>query len=75
MLPAQPLPVVSRELIYTGVTRAKQRVELIGSAAVLGAGIAAPSRRHSGLIARLQDLAASCEAAQTASGSDCLPPT
>lgn len=75
MLPAQLLPVVSRELIYTGVTRAKQRVELIGSAAVLGAGIAAPSRRHSGLIARLQDLAASCEAAQTASGSDCLPPT
>lgn len=59
VLPAKPLPVVTRELIYTGITRARSRVELIGSREVLKAGIAAPTRRHSGLIARLRGGSAS----------------
>lgn len=58
MLPAKPLPVVTRELLYTGITRARQHVDLLTGAAVLAAGIATPTRRYSGLIARLNEEAA-----------------
>lgn len=55
LLPAQPHRVMSRELLYTAVTRARERVTLIGSAAVIAAAIAAPTRRHSGLVSRLHE--------------------
>ena len=55
LLPARRSPVLTRELLYTAVTRARQRVGLAGSAAVVAAAIAAPTRRHSGLIARLRE--------------------
>ncbi len=54
VLPAKPLPVVTRELVYTGITRARKQVLLVGGTAVLNAGISSPTRRHSGLIARLE---------------------
>jgi exodeoxyribonuclease V alpha subunit len=53
VLPHLPLPVVTRELIYTGITRARRQVMLVGGIDVLGAGVTSPTRRHSGLIARL----------------------
>jgi exodeoxyribonuclease V, alpha subunit len=40
---------ITRELIYTGLTRARERVELIGSRAGLMAGISYRLRRSSGL--------------------------
>ena len=55
LLPAEPHRVLSRELLYTAVTRARRQVTLAGSAAVLAAAIAAPTRRRSGLTARLRE--------------------
>jgi exodeoxyribonuclease V alpha subunit len=55
LLPQQRSPVLTRELLYTAVTRARQRVTLVCSAEVLAAAIHAPTRRHSGLLARLRD--------------------
>ena len=55
LLPAQRSRVLSRELLYTAVTRARDRVWLAGGAAVVGAAIAANTRRSSGLQARLRE--------------------
>lgn len=49
VLPPRPSPVLTRELLYTGVTRAKSRVTVVGSAEVLRAGIAERVQRASGL--------------------------
>src|SRR5262249_43562168 len=49
LLPPQPSRVVTRELLYTGLTRARQRVEVWGSEAVVGAGVVARVERSSGL--------------------------
>ena len=55
MLPAQPSRVVSRELLYTAVTRSRARVTIVGGESVLERAIASPTRRHSGLLARLRE--------------------
>ncbi len=55
LLPAQRSPVLSRELLYTGITRARQRVTLAAGAAVLAAAVQASSQRHAGLQARLRE--------------------
>jgi exodeoxyribonuclease V alpha subunit len=57
LLPEQRSRVLSRELLYTAVTRARRQVTLAGSAAVLAAAVDAPTRRHSGLLARLRSAA------------------
>lgn len=49
MLPGRESPVLSRELLYTGVTRASRRVELWGDEAVLRTAIATRVTRASGL--------------------------
>jgi exodeoxyribonuclease V alpha subunit len=49
LLPSQPTRVVTRELLYTGLTRARQRVEVWGSEPVVRAGVAARVERSSGL--------------------------
>jgi exodeoxyribonuclease V alpha subunit len=49
LLPSQPSRVVTRELLYTGLTRARQRVEVWGSEPVVRAGVAARVERSSGL--------------------------
>ncbi len=54
LLPAQQSRVLSRELIYTGVTRATEQVILVGSREVFLAAVNNPTKRHSGLVARLQ---------------------
>jgi exodeoxyribonuclease V alpha subunit len=55
VLPEQASRVLSRELLYTGLTRARSHVTLAGSAAVIESAISAPTRRESGLLARLQE--------------------
>ncbi|NYH21573.1 exodeoxyribonuclease V subunit alpha [Paraburkholderia bryophila] len=55
MLPAVFSRVLSRELVYTAITRARERVEVIGSQAVLAQAIATPTQRDSGLAARIAE--------------------
>jgi len=57
LLPATPLRVMTRELLYTGVTRAAREVVVAGSAAVFTAACDNPTRRDSGLVARMGDIA------------------
>lgn len=59
LLPQRHGPVLTRELVYTAVTRARERVTLSCSAQVLTAAIESPTRRHSGLLARLREAVAS----------------
>jgi exodeoxyribonuclease V alpha subunit len=49
VLPATPHPLVTRELIYTGITRGRQRVTLWSSPEVLFQGISQRMMRTSGL--------------------------
>lgn len=52
-LPPAPSPILTRELLYTAVTRAKERVTLVASEASLRAAIARPVARASGLAGKL----------------------
>ncbi|HEY6898779.1 MAG TPA: exodeoxyribonuclease V subunit alpha [Rhodocyclaceae bacterium] len=53
VLPEQPSPLVTRELVYTAVTRAKQAVELRVTERVLRDACERRIARHSGLAQRL----------------------
>jgi len=57
LLPHQPNRVVTRELLYTGVTRARARIALAAPAAVLAQAVATPTVRHSGLLQRIGEIA------------------
>jgi exodeoxyribonuclease V alpha subunit len=57
MMPAQPGRVLNRELLYTAVTRARTQVTLVASAPVLRGAIHTTTRRHSGLLARMAEVA------------------
>ncbi|MDR5811356.1 AAA family ATPase [Caballeronia sp. LZ019] len=56
VLPGSFVRVLSRELVYTAITRAKRRIEVIGSAAIFAQAVDAPTRRDSGLAARMMRL-------------------
>jgi exodeoxyribonuclease V alpha subunit len=49
LLPAADSPILTRELLYTAVTRATQRVTLAGTEAAVRAAVARPIARASGL--------------------------
>jgi exodeoxyribonuclease V alpha subunit len=53
VLPERPSPVLTRELVYTAVTRARTKVTLVGSESVLRHAISARVERASGLADRL----------------------
>jgi exodeoxyribonuclease V alpha subunit len=53
VLPERASPVLTRELVYTAVTRARRKVTIVGSEAVLRQAIAARVERASGLAERL----------------------
>jgi exodeoxyribonuclease V alpha subunit len=53
VLPERPSRILSRELFYTGVTRAIDRVTVVGTPDVIAAAVARPIRRASGLADRL----------------------
>ena len=72
MLPARPNRVVRRELLYTAVTRSRIGVTIVASAEVLEAAIASPTRRYSGLVARLREVAPASADTQGASHSASL---
>jgi len=48
-LPPSDSPILTRELLYTAVTRAKERVTVVGSETAIRAAIARPVARASGL--------------------------
>lgn len=54
VLPAADSPVATRELVYTGITRAKQDVSLCASEDVLRAALGRRAERMSGLRERLR---------------------
>ncbi len=56
MLPAESSRVLTRELVYTAITRSRRQVSLVASEAVLASAIQAATRRRSGLAARLREL-------------------
>lgn len=51
VLPTQPVPIVTRELVYTAITRAKSRLSMYADTALLGQAIVARTERRSGLAA------------------------
>ncbi|MGH8213869.1 MAG: exodeoxyribonuclease V subunit alpha [Rhodanobacteraceae bacterium] len=51
-------PVLTRELLYTGVTRARSALQIHGDAALVRVGIARPTLRWNGLADRLREAAA-----------------
>ena len=53
VLPPRPHPLVTRELVYTGVTRARRHLTLLSGLETLLAGCARATERASGLAARL----------------------
>ncbi|HEY8974703.1 MAG TPA: ATP-binding domain-containing protein, partial [Burkholderiaceae bacterium] len=55
MLPQQRSRVLTRELLYTAITRARRGVALVADPPVLEQAIATPTVRHSGLLARLAE--------------------
>jgi exodeoxyribonuclease V alpha subunit len=53
VLPPAESPLLSRELLYTAVTRAREHVRVVGSEAAVRAAVGRPVRRASGLRHRL----------------------
>jgi exodeoxyribonuclease V alpha subunit len=53
VLPGETSRLLTRELLYTAVTRAKKRVHIVGSEAVIRHAITRPVQRASGLGVRL----------------------
>ncbi|WP_439886991.1 exodeoxyribonuclease V subunit alpha [Pseudomonas sp. MBLB4123] len=52
-LPEQPSPLLTRSLFYTGITRAKQKVEIWGLAPRLAEAVSTRAERAAGLAERL----------------------
>lgn len=50
-LPAEFSPILTRELIYTGVTRAKKKLDLFATEKVVARGVMIKTQRNSGLAA------------------------
>lgn len=53
VLPEEPSPILTRELLYTAVTRAGEQVVIVGSADLVRHAILTPTRRKSGLAAAI----------------------
>ncbi|MCG8707249.1 exodeoxyribonuclease V subunit alpha [Brenneria sp. 4F2] len=56
VLPNQYLPVLTRELVYTAITRARQRLSLYTDVKILCRAVNTPTQRHSGLVERINIL-------------------
>jgi len=54
VLPLEPAPVLSRELVYTAITRARQRVAVLARPEVLEAAIGIRVKRDSALAERIR---------------------
>ena len=58
ILPPAPHPVANRELLYTAVTRARERVLMVGDERLFAEVLDRQERRQTGLLARLDQAAA-----------------
>jgi len=56
LLPPQPHPLLTREWLYTALSRARNELILMGNETVLRAAIASPAQRWSGLAAQITGL-------------------
>jgi exodeoxyribonuclease V alpha subunit len=54
ILPEAPLPILSRELLYTAITRSRRGVVICGAPAVLAAAVAHTHARSSGIAEKLR---------------------
>jgi exodeoxyribonuclease V alpha subunit len=54
VLPAEQSRVLTRELLYTAVTRARERLTLVGNAGVVAAAVETATKRVSGLAGRVR---------------------
>lgn len=57
LLPEQSSNLLTRELLYTGITRARHRLQIFGNTSVIKTAVAQRIQRSSGLSAVLQDCA------------------
>jgi exodeoxyribonuclease V alpha subunit len=53
LLPPADLPLLTRELLYTAITRARRRVQIVGERSLVRAGVRRSIRRFSGVGERL----------------------
>ena len=53
VLPDEEIPLLTREVLYTAITRARRSVVILGTAEMLLAGVARPLQRFSGVWERL----------------------
>ncbi|PPT82001.1 exodeoxyribonuclease V subunit alpha [Xanthomonas arboricola pv. zantedeschiae] len=72
-LPTRDARVLSRELLYTGITRARRALHLAGSEAVIRSALARHAARISGLAWRLGAQQQAVPATQAAEPSTALP--
>lgn len=56
LLPSEPSRVLSRELIYTGITRARTKIMIASRMSVLLDSLKHDSARHSGLVDRIDEV-------------------
>lgn len=56
VLPEDTSPMLTRELLYTGITRARRWLSLVGTPSSIGQALAQRTRRYSGLAERLSFL-------------------
>ena len=69
LVPGADSPVLTRELLYTGITRARALVEIHADAGLLRAGIARRTLRWNGLADRLHEAAVPGSIAESLSGT------
>lgn len=55
IIPDYLSPVITRRLLYTGITRAKNKVVIAGDMTVINAALSRNTRRHSGIIPQLTE--------------------
>jgi exodeoxyribonuclease V alpha subunit len=66
ILPDEEIPLATREMLYTGVTRARRAVVLVGTPALVTAAASRPGERFSGLADKLTGPADRADADRTA---------
>jgi exodeoxyribonuclease V alpha subunit len=50
VLPEEDAPLLTRELFYTAVSRARKRVRVVGPKEIIAAALERRAQRHSGLV-------------------------
>ena len=50
VLPKEDAPLLTRELLYTAVSRARERIRIVGPKEVVAAALERRARRYSGLV-------------------------